>query len=199
MTPARHLIVFARLPRLGTLKRRLAAGIGDQAALAFYRNALFALLRRLGRGPWQCWIALTPDGGVHRARWPRPWRVFDQGRGDLGRRMARAIASRPPGPTIIVGSDIPDIASAHIEEAFRALGRADAVFGPAEDGGYWLVGCRRRPELAEMFDRVRWSSKYALADTMKNLRGRRTQVLNRVLDDIDDVAAYARWRARRPG
>lgn len=194
MIPARHLIVFARLPRLGTLKRRLAAGIGDQAALAFYRNALFALLRRLGRGPWRCWIALTPDGGARRARWPRPWHVFDQNGGDLGRRMARAIASRPPGPVVIVGSDIPDIAPAHIEEAFRALGRADTVFGPAADGGYWLVGCRRRLDLPGLFARVRWSSEHALADTIRNLHGRRTLVLDRVLDDIDDVAAFQKWR-----
>ena len=113
--------------------------------------------------------------------------------------MARAMASRPMGPAIIVGSDIPDITPAHIEEAFRALGRADAVFGPAEDGGYWLVGCRRRPELPGLFDRVRWSSEHALADTIKNLRGPQALVLDRMLDDIDDVAAYRRWRAHGRG
>jgi hypothetical protein len=196
MMPAGHLIVFARAPRLGTVKRRLAAGIGDGAALAFYRRSLFALLRRLGHGPWRCWIALTPDGALRTTRWPRPWRAFGQGGGDLGQRMARAIRSRPRGPTLIIGADIPDIAPGHIEAAFRALGRADAVFAPAEDGGYWLVGCQRRPEIPRLFQRVRWSSEHALADTMGNLGGRTAILLDDVLDDIDDAAAYDKWRAR---
>ncbi|WP_425283593.1 DUF2064 domain-containing protein [Methyloceanibacter stevinii] len=51
----------------------------------------------------------------------------------------------PPGPVVLVGSDIPRISRAHIAEAFRLLGNADAVFGPAQDGGYWLVGFKRSP------------------------------------------------------
>ncbi|MBM3571838.1 MAG: glycosyltransferase [Alphaproteobacteria bacterium] len=195
---ARHLIVFARVPRLGQVKKRLAAGIGDLAALIFYRRALEALLRRLGRGRWHCWIATTPARARHRG-WPRPWRSFVQESGDLGRRMGRAMASRPAGPTIVVGSDIPEIEIGHIEAAFRALGQADAVFGPAADGGYWLVGCRRRPPIHGLFARVRWSSAHALADTMSNLRGRRAVVLGAVLDDIDDANALLRWRRRRRG
>jgi uncharacterized protein len=72
--------------------------------------------------------------------------------------------------------------------AFRALGRADAVFGPAADGGYWLVGLSpRRP--ARPFAGVRWSSEHALTDTLGNFPGRRFARL-RTLQDVDTAADY---------
>ncbi|MGH6660397.1 MAG: DUF2064 domain-containing protein, partial [Rhodospirillales bacterium] len=77
-----------------------------------------------------------------------------------------------------------------------ALGRADAVFGPAADGGYWLVGLRRRPRRLRLFEGVRWSSEHALADTLANLGGR-PHVLLETLEDVDDGAAYQRWRRQR--
>ncbi|MBM3601669.1 MAG: glycosyltransferase [Alphaproteobacteria bacterium] len=193
MRAGRHLVLFARMPRLGVVKRRLAAGIGDLAALAFYRLTLTRVLRRLGRGPWRCWIAVTPPSARH-LRWPRPWQAFAQSSGDLGRRMARAVAERPVGPVVIVGSDIPAIVPAHIDAAFRALGRADVVFGAARDGGYWLIGCRRRPALPNLFDRVRWSSAHALADTLRNVGRRDVIVLGDQLEDVDDMHSYERWR-----
>ena len=72
---------------------------------------------------------------------------------------------------VIIGSDIPNIERADIANAFHQLGRHDAVFGPAPDGGYWLVGQSRRRTVLQMFDNVRWSSEHALADTMANLEG----------------------------
>ncbi|HTZ78368.1 MAG TPA: DUF2064 domain-containing protein, partial [Stellaceae bacterium] len=96
-----------------------------------------------------------------------------------------------------VGSDIPDIAPRHIAAAFRALGRSDAVFGPAEDGGYWLVGLRRSPRVpAGLFADVRWSSAHALADTRASLPRKFEVALLEMLEDVDDGAAYERWRAR---
>ncbi len=56
-----------------------------------------------------------------------------------------------PGPVVIIGADIPEITPDHIGRAFAALGRSDAVFGPAADGGYWLVGLKRRPSIREIF------------------------------------------------
>ncbi len=61
--------------------------------------------------------------------------------------MQRLFLTLPPGPAIIVGSDIPAIKASDIACAFRLLGNADAVFGRATDGGYWLVGLRRTPRL----------------------------------------------------
>ncbi len=117
-----------------------------------------------------------------------------QQRGDLGRRMDRAMRGFGPGPVVLVGSDIPDISARHIAAAFRALGRHDAVFGPADDGGYWLVGLRRRPAHPDPFSPVRWSSRHALADTVANLGRRYDHVLLETLTDIDDAASLRRWR-----
>ncbi len=199
MIPARHLVVFVRAPRLGRVKTRLAADIGSVAAWAFYRRAVDAARRRLaGDGRWQCWVAVTPD---HEARPGRPWtrgcRVMPQGGGDLGDRMGRVMHRLPPGPAVIVGTDVPGLRPAHVAAGFRALGGNDAVFGPSSDGGYWLVGLRRRPTIPDLFRGVRWSTEHALADTLANLPPGRTAALLETLDDVDDGAAWRRWRASR--
>ena len=207
------LIVFARAPRLGTVKRRLARGIGALAALRFYRGQLRRLLREVGHDRrWRTVLAVTPD----RARWPcglsilprsgvpappRSGQAFPprssptflpQGGGDLGARMRRALARHRRA--VLIGCDIPDIRRADIAAAFRALGAADAVFGPAADGGYWLVGFGpRRPDAP--FAGVRWSTEYALADTLANFPRHRTALLRR-LHDIDTAADLAALRAR---
>jgi hypothetical protein len=141
-------------------------------------------------------LALTPDRDAVRAG---VWRVgaarFGQGTGDLGRRMERAVRRLPPGPVVIIGSDIPALRPRHVAAAFAALGAHDAVFGPAADGGYWLVGFRRRPRLPRpLFPRVRWSSPDALADTLRGLPRDVSVAFLETLEDIDDAAAYARWR-----
>jgi rSAM/selenodomain-associated transferase 1 len=184
------LVVFARAPRLGTVKRRLARDIGALAALRFHRASLAATLRRLGRDRrWRCLVALTPDHAARRwgplAPGREPPRV-PQGRGDLGARMARAM--RPHRPRVVlVGCDVPDLGAGDVAAAFRALaGGADAVFGPAEDGGYWLVGLgARRPP--RPFTAVRWSGPHALSDTLANCAGRRVALLRR-LRDVDTAA-----------
>ena len=187
------VILFARAPRLGAVKRRLARGIGAAAALRFYRAQLARTLR-LARDPrWRLELAVTPDHGA--ARWPRGVHRVGQGRGDLGVRMGRALGRHRRA--VLVGSDIPGLARADIAAAFRALGRAQAVFGPAEDGGYWLVGLGpRRP--ARLFAEVRWSTEHALGDTLANFAGRRIALL-RTLRDVDtaeDLAAIRQGAAR---
>jgi uncharacterized protein len=183
------LLVFARAPRLGAVKRRLAAGIGAMAALRFYRSSLAALLAEVAPDRrWHTCLAATPDHA--RPRWPRRLPVLPQGRGDLGARLDRAVRGRRR--VVIVGSDIPGVTRADIAAAFRALGRADAVFGPAEDGGYWLVGLAPRRPLRP-FAAVRWSSEHALADTLANFHGRRIALLRtcRDVDTAEDLAALA--------
>ncbi|WP_270939419.1 TIGR04282 family arsenosugar biosynthesis glycosyltransferase, partial [Falsiroseomonas oryzae] len=114
--------------------------------------------------------------------------------GDLGRRMQRALARHRRA--VLVGSDIPGLARSDLAAAFLALGRADAVFGPAEDGGYWLVGLGpRRP--ARPFAGVRWSSAHALADTLANFHGRRVALL-RTLRDVDTVEDLRAIRGGMP-
>lgn len=187
-----HLVVMARAPRLGTVKRRLAQDIGALAALRFYRSHTAGLLRDLSADPrWLTWLAVTPDTAARDGRglWPFQGRLVGQGGGDLGRRMGRLFDSLPPGPVVIVGSDIPGITRGHIAGAFRSLGAHDWVFGPAADGGYWLLGARRRPNLQSPFEGVRWSSAHALADTLANLRGRRVALIE-TLRDIDTGADF---------
>ena len=194
----RHLVVYAKAPLLGAVKTRLARDIGAAAALRFYEETLRALVAGVARAaPWQVWLAVAPDRFVHEARrrwrWlPRGVAVTGQGHGDLGQRMARSFAWLPPGPAVLIGSDIPAIRRAHIAAAFAALGRHDAVFGPAEDGGYWLVGQRRLHAMPDLFRNVRWSGPHALADTLANLAPGETHARIATLADVDDGAAYAR-------
>ncbi len=125
----------------------------------------------------------------------RPARIA-QGRGGLGRRMQRIFDRCGKGPLIIVGTDIPFITGEMIAQAFKALRRADAVFGRAEDGGYWLVGLRRSPKRLTPFENVRWSSPHALADTLKNLARRRI-AFAATLFDVDTEADYRRYLKAR--
>lgn len=192
----RHLVIFARSPRLGAVKRRLARDIGAAAALRFYSAVLNRMVLRLARDRrWACALATT--GGP--ARWPRHVRSVEQGRGDLGIRMGRVMRAMPPGPVVIIGTDIPDIAPRHIAAAFAALGRSEAVFGPADDGGYWLIGLRRRPFAPRLDGPVRWSSPHALADTRALLGPRLRVALLETLIDVDDGESLARWRRKRAG
>ncbi len=201
MRPVNHLVVFVRAPELGRVKRRLAVDVGQVEAWRLYRRFTAALLRRVaGDRRWRCWLMVTPDRFARRGRfWPRRVPRLAQGPGDLGRRMRRPLEVLPPGPVVIVGTDIPDVTSGHIARAFRALRRHDAVFGPAADGGYWLVGSRRRPRNRDLFRNVRWSTPMALGDTRRNLDSRQRAAMLDVLEDIDDAAALSRWRARRGG
>ncbi len=188
-----HLILFARLPRLGAGKRRLARDIGAVAALRFERLMLARSLRRLGRDRrWRLRLAVTPDRAA--GRWRGNYPVAAQGRGDLGERMRRAMAGCPPGPVVLVGSDIPGLTAAHIAEAFALLGRHDVVFGPASDGGFWLAGARHR---APKFGPVRWSTRHALDDVLTNLPGSVSVGFAARLDDVDDGAAYRQQRLLR--
>ena len=153
----RHVVVFARAPRLGTVKRRLARDIGQVAAWRFHRLTTGALLDRLAADPrWVTWLAVTPDRAAVTGRglWPAPrspvprspvprspvprspvqCRRLAQGSGDLGARMGRVLRGLPPGPAVIVGSDIPDIRRRHL--ARRSAGSAPAT------------GCSARPRTA---------------------------------------------------
>ena len=108
--------------------------------------------------------------------------------------MQRLFERLPPGPVVIVGSDIPALRAAHVAQAFMLLGRADAVLGPALDGGYWLIGLKRSPRVLAPFAGVRWSSADALADTLVHLDGKRV-ALAPTLRDVDTSEAYRDERA----
>jgi rSAM/selenodomain-associated transferase 1 len=197
MTPRNHLVIFAKAPRIGTVKTRLAhgvEGIGRLEAWRFYWGQTQRLLRNVGHDPrWRTVLAVTPDRAAAKGFWPGGMQRVPQGHGGLGARMARVFDRLPPGPAVIVGSDIPGVRRDHIAQAFRALAHHDAVFGPAADGGYWLVGLSRRRAAPGVFRNVRWSTRHALADTLVNLRGRRVAMLEQ-LSDVDTPSDYDAWK-----
>lgn len=196
----RQVILFVKAPRRGRAKRRLAADIGHAAAARFYRETVAGVLSRLMRDRrWRVRLAVTPDGFASRGRfWPAAVPRHPQGAGDIGRRMARALAAPPAaaGPRLVIGGDIPDLAPRHVWAAFDALRRHDLVFGPAADGGFWLVGTRGAPP-AGLFRDVRWSGPHALADTLAGLPGGVRVALVDELADVDDGVGWRRWKARR--
>lgn len=189
----RTLVVMVKAPVAGGVKTRLARRVGAIEALRFYRAATGRLLRRVGRDPrWRTILAVAPDGAANAPFWPPALARIPQGGGDLGARMQRVLDRAGRGPVVIVGSDIPDVTAAHVAQAFERLGRHDVVFGPAQDGGYWLVGARRRPRVPKLFEAVRWSSEHALADTLRNVEG--SFALLEELADVDTEADWRRWR-----
>jgi rSAM/selenodomain-associated transferase 1 len=185
-----RLIVFLKAPRFGAVKTRLARDIGALAAWRFYRRTCAATVRRLADPRWELVLAVTPDGariGLSADR------VMGQGRGDLGARMANVLA--PHAPAVLVGGDIPELRATHVAAAFQALaGGADLVFGPAADGGFWLVGTRRRLPRG-LFAGARWSTPHALSDVLANAPPQMKVALVETLRDVDDGAAYAAQRA----
>ena len=191
---------MVKAPRRGAVKTRLERAIGAAAAVRVYRRLSSDLIRRLAGDPrWSLTLSVTPDHFARHGRfWPSSLVRVGQGRGDLGARMARAFLRAPSGPMVLIGSDIPDLDRAPIVAAFRALGRAQAVFGPAEDGGYWLIGLRHWPAPPKLFRGVAWSSPLALSQTMANFDSRQKVLQLAPLADIDDADSFWRWRRRRP-
>ncbi|WP_428528689.1 TIGR04282 family arsenosugar biosynthesis glycosyltransferase [Pseudorhodoplanes sp.] len=164
-------MIITKLPIMGRVKTRLARDVGIAEATRFYRTTSRTIISRLGRQPfWQTYLAISPDRCVATRMLPAGIRRMGQGGGDLGARMHRPMRCLPPGPVCVIGTDIPAIRIEDIRAAFRSLGNHDAVFGPAEDGGFWLVGLRRRPRLASPYEGVRWSRADTLACVEANLR-----------------------------
>lgn len=179
-------------PHPGRVKTRLGHDIGMTEAAWWFRHQTAHLLRRLQDPRWELVLAVSPDReGLQSRIWPEHLPRIPQGRGDLGARMARVLRSLPPGPACIVGGDIPGITRGHIASAFAALGHHDAAFGPAPDGGYWLIGLRhpaRQP--AGFLQGVRWSTDHALADSRATLPGYRIAHVA-TLADVDTAADLA--------
>ncbi len=192
------LVLFAKAPVMGRVKTRLARDIGPVEAMRFCRASIGLVLRRVGGDRrWRVVLATAPDREAFSAF--ACWRGVPrtgQGAGDLGARMGRFLKGRG-GPVVILGADAPDVTRQDAAHAFQALRRSDAVFGPAEDGGYWLIGLRRRRSAPRLFEGVRWSTENALADTRATLPPDFRVAQLRTLSDVDDGADWRRMRADR--
>ena len=195
-----HLLVFARVPALGQVKTRLAAGVGAPAALAIYLELLGITRAAIVEAgvPVTVWLAGTA-GPVPTAAEANDWPGMParcQPAGDLGQRMTAAFAAAfAAGATrvAIIGTDCPGLEPAHLTRAFALLDEHEVVLGPATDGGYYLLGLRQpQPEL---FRHKAWSTASVLADTLADARrlGRRVALLPE-LHDVDTAADLATWR-----
>lgn len=184
------LIIFLKAPKAGRVKTRLGRDIGMGRAAALFRQMSAATLAEAGKGPWRKIIAVDPPSEVFgwRTLWPTAFERLAQSRGLLGARMNAAIKAVPKGPVVIIGADAPGLRARHIRQAFAALGRADAAFGPADDGGYWLIGLARRRSAPRLFENVRWSSRHALADSRASLPEDFRIAFLPTLKDVDDAA-----------
>lgn len=192
----RTLIVMVKEPRPGRVKTRLARGIGTVAAAWWFRHQVARLLRDIRDPRWRVVLAVAPDRAVAARALPALPRIA-QGKGTLGDRMARAIRSAGPGPVCVIGADIPGVSRAALWKAFRGLVGNDAVFGPAPDGGYWLVGVRNGAQPpATLFETVRWSTPHALSDSIASVPGARIALVDE-LADVDEAADLP-GKASRP-
>ncbi len=193
--------MFARAPRLGSVKTRLAAAVGGTRALAVYdrlaRDVVAAVSPAERR--WDVVVVATPDEALDAVRsWLPPVdAVWPQGSGDLGARMQRAV-TRAFGlgyrGVCLLGTDCPAVDAAAVTEVFAALDAHDAALGPAHDGGYWTLGLARE---LPVFEGMAWSTETVADETRARLRvcGARWAELAeaRDLDTVDDLAF---WSAR---
>ncbi|MGE0408029.1 MAG: TIGR04282 family arsenosugar biosynthesis glycosyltransferase [Amphiplicatus sp.] len=185
----RTLVIFLKAPKAGRVKTRLGREIGAARAALLCRRMTELTLRE-ARGPWRTILAIDPPSALYgwRGLWGASFERMAQAQGDLGARMRAAMRAVRAGPVVLIGADAPGLRAAHIRAAFKALGAADAVFGPATDGGYWLMGLARRRPAPRLFENVRWSSPDALADTLASLPPSFGVARLPVLRDVDEAA-----------
>jgi len=183
------------------VKTRLARTLGAEAACAVHEELMQVTaetLLRASLGPVELWLDRLPRRhALLDAIFGRGVRgPFLQRGAELGARMHHALADgrRRGSAVLLVGSDCPGIDGAYLQDAAAALRSHDLVLGPAEDGGYVLVGMRRPQE--GVFSGIPWSTDEVLAATLAAARrcGLSAMCLAPRFD-IDDEADYRRWRA----
>jgi hypothetical protein len=203
--PQRLLVVFTRWPEPGTAKTRLMPALGAGGAAALQRSMTEHALARLER--LAAMVEVRHAGGdeaLLRTWLGGGWAYAPQGGGDIGARMQRAVAgafAAGVGAVVLVGTDCPEVGAGDVNDAFAALERADAVFGPARDGGYWLVGLRRsaRDAARVLFTGLPWGAPEVLRASLEAAaRAGLSCRLLRTLADVDRPEDLAVWeRARR--
>lgn len=189
------LIVFARRPAIGVGKTRLAQDLGPVETWRFYRSLSRALLFKLTDPRWRLVVRMV---GGHRAMpdWPVGLRLEPQGRGDLGVKLQRALRNHSSAEVAVIGTDAPDMTRALIAQGFGLARRRGVAFGPATDGGFWLLALSSRRAQTVRLDRdIRWSHPMTLSDTQTALGGRAGRLAS--LSDIDELSDLIAWRKRQ--
>lgn len=193
------LVVFAKEPLPGTVKTRLAPPLDPRDAAALYTAFVEDVCATLSAAalPGDRRVLAAPGGAGAVLRGVAERHGFAtaaQVGADLGARMAHAIGaelSRGAASVLLVGSDSPTLPAAALAEARRLLapgGPAQAVLGPAADGGYWLAGARG--SVPDLFDGIPWSTRDVLAATLSRARSRGIALeLLPFWYDVDDAPA----------
>lgn len=169
------IALLTRAPEPGRTKSRLAAVIGETAAAALAEAFLLDTAGAIGsvEGTHAA-LFVEPDREVrHIATVTGIADAHSQGHGDIGARMLaahRALAAGGYAPVIIVGSDIPTLTGARFRQALAALNNVDVVFGPAVDGGYYLVGAALPHEVLFLDPSMEWSGAGVLAASQRLAR-----------------------------
>jgi uncharacterized protein len=205
--PHARILIFAKAPVPGLAKTRLIPALGATGAAEVQAELLRRTLAEASGAalaPVTCWCAPDPSHPLF-GQLAEAFSIELRGQSgaDLGERMHQALAETlaetlaTSPAAILLGCDIPTLQARHLRAALEALEQGlDAVLGPAEDGGYWLIGLRR--PAAALFEGIPWGSDQVLTITRQRLRGLgwRWQELE-TLWDLDRPADLERWR--RPG
>jgi rSAM/selenodomain-associated transferase 1 len=202
--PKKCILLFLRAPERGRVKTRLAASLGDEAALALYRLFVEDMLAMLSRTGFPVILWGHPEAGLASiASWLGPELPLRPQTGkDLGRRMANAFSeafSDGFDRVVLVGSDIPDLPPRIIRDAFSVLDQKGAAIGPATDGGYYLVSFRKSAFLPEVFENISWSTEKVLEQTLSTFEKNDAPVqLLTPWQDIDTLEDLKALSTRHP-
>lgn len=187
MTP--RVAVFARYPTPGQAKTRLIPALGAEGAAVLHRRLVEATLAvvRCSGLPFE--LRTTGASAAQFHAWLGPLDCADQGEGGLGERLQRAATSYP---ILYIGADAPDLTAEHLRTAAAALASVSAVIGPAEDGGYWLLGLAQPTD--RVFEGIDWGTGAVFAQTLARLRAAGVEpVLLPRLADLDRPEDLSRW------
>ena len=187
---AKEVLIFARTPELGQVKTRLAADVGDVAALDLYHRLLAHTCDTVTRSGFPARVYLAgpmPEDDI----WSDAgFRRYPQADGDLGARMSAAFANAFADgvrSVVIIGTDCPGLRADHLHLAMSALETHEAVVGPADDGGYWLLGLTS--PVRAIFEHKAWSTDTVLRDTLADFKALGMGVVRlETLRDVDTAA-----------
>ena len=181
------LILFARKPELGKVKTRLAKHTGDHKALEIYTDLLNRTIATSNQ--------VNASVKLYWAETSKTTKDNIQKGNDVGERMFNALKDEfHKGKVCLVGTDTPALSKFIIEEAFEALGNFDVVFGPAKDGGYYLVGIKAAPQ-SKLFLNKQWSHNLVLKEALATCEALNLTVkLLPILQDIDTIDDYKDWQ-----
>lgn len=193
-----NIAVFARAPIPGAAKTRLIPALGAAGAARLHRQLVIRTLKTAyaaGLGPVTLWGAPDLSHGFFQALQKCGMQCREQINGDLGERMQHALTATLPAPTLLIGSDCACLTADHLRSAAHSLSSGfDAVFLPAEDGGYALIGLRA-PAANALFDAMPWGGPAVMALTRSRLAAiGYAWEEPAVVWDIDTPADLLRWR-----